>query len=52
MRLVDLIKPGRKMGLAHYEQLLDCDEDEWADEVFELEQYLRNLKRSDFIKSK
>ena len=28
-----------------YEQLLDCDEKEWADEVLKLEKYLRSLAR-------
>ena len=27
------------------EQLLDCDENEWSEEVAELEDYLRSLER-------
>lgn len=26
-----------------YEQLLDCGEDDWAEEVLELESYFRNI---------
>ena len=29
------------------EQLLDCDENEWSEEVAELEDYLRNLERKE-----
>lgn len=29
------------------EQLLDCDENEWSEEVAELEDYLRGLERKE-----
>lgn len=29
------------------EQLLDCDENEWSEEVAELEDYFRNLDREE-----
>ena len=29
------------------EQLLDCDENEWSEEVADLEDYLRNLERGE-----
>jgi CRISPR/Cas system-associated protein Csm6 len=29
------------------EQLLDCDENEWSEEVAELEDYFRNVERKE-----
>jgi len=29
------------------EQLLDCDENEWSEEVAELEEYFRNIERKE-----
>ena len=29
------------------EQLLDCDENEWSEEVAELEDYFRNIERKE-----
>ena len=31
------------------EQLLDCDENDWSEEVAELEDYFRNLDREEIM---